>query len=177
MGIGLWWPVWVKRATIWPPPSPATTRWSWLGSELAGRFRHPKQSRVWRPLPDRPLTPRNTPFPPSNSRGLSPSVSAGLEKGGNPSRRRRGEVCRGRGSRLRPPSQSVPGALQVLAGLAGGKGLWPIPRFPQSYLLYLSNCSGGFQVCRIRFRPQINLLTATPMRFKAFLMFLPQNSD
>ena len=105
-GEGLGRPVWVKGTTIWPPPSPATTRWSWLKSELAGRQRRPKRSRVWRPLPDRPLTPRNTPFPPSDSLGLSPSVSAGLEKGGIPSRKRRGEVWGGRGSRF-PPAEPI----------------------------------------------------------------------
>ena len=75
-----------------------------------------------------------------------------------------------------PPSQSVPGALQVLAGLAGGKRFPPLPRLPQPCLLCLLSCSGGFQVRRIRFRPQTNLLTATSMRSKAFSMFLPQNS-
>ena len=56
-------PVWVGGATSWPPPSPATTRWSWLESELAGRQRRPKRSRVWRPSPDRPLTPQEHPIP------------------------------------------------------------------------------------------------------------------
>ena len=69
------------------------------------------------------------------------------------------------------------GALQVLAGLAGEKRFPPLPRLPQPHRLCLLNCSGGFQVRRIRFRPQRNLLTATFMIFKAFLMFLPQNSD
>ena len=45
-GEGLGRPAWVKGTTIWPPPSPATTRWSWLGSELAGRQRRPKRSRL-----------------------------------------------------------------------------------------------------------------------------------
>ena len=80
-GEGLGRPVWVKGTTIWPPPSLATTRWSWLRSELAGRQRRPKRPRAWRPLPDRPFTSRNTPFAAPGSLELSPSASAGLGNG------------------------------------------------------------------------------------------------
>ena len=159
--MGLWWPVWVKGATIWPPPSPATTRWSWLKSELARRQRRPKRSRVWRPLPDRPLTPRNAPFPASDSLGLSPSVFAGLEKGVFRREEGGGKCVGDEAADFRPLSQSVPGALQVLAGLAGGKRLWLLPRFPQRYFPCLLNCSGSFQVRRIRIWSQINLFTTT----------------
>ena len=117
-GEGLGWPAGGKRATIWPPPSPATTRWSWLRSELAGRQRRPKWSRVWRPLPDRPLTPRNTPFLPSDSLGLSPSVSAGLKNGGIPSRKRRGEVWGGRGSQF-PPAEPISARRSASTGWIG----------------------------------------------------------
>ena len=137
-GEGLGWPAWVKGATIWPPPSPATTRWSWLKSELAGRQRRPKRSRVWRPLPDRPLAPRNTLFPPSDSLGPSPSVSAGLEKGGIPSRRRRGEVCGGRGSRF-PPAEPISTRRSAGTGWIGWRKTLSATPPPSTALFTLSS--------------------------------------
>ena len=106
---------------------------SWQGANAAQNGRAFGARRLIAHSP-----PRNTPFPPSDSLGLSPSVSAGLEKGGIPSRKRRGEVCGGRGSQF-PPAEPISARRSAGTGWIGRRKTLSATPPPSTALFTLSS--------------------------------------